>query len=61
MAAIQTQGEDIPKAITMTDYHYVLLFERRVVGISRITERVVWEEMIPMVSCSSLLHRGPVT
>ena len=34
----------------MTDHHYVLLFEKRVVGISRVTEKVVWEEMIPLVS-----------
>ncbi len=45
-----SRKQEAPTAIMMTDHHYVVLFAQRIVGISRITEKVVWEERIPLKS-----------
>lgn len=58
-----------PLAVLVTEFHFVLLFAERIVGISRLTERIVWEEGLNLVSssqyrlhlCSSELIREAVS
>lgn len=40
-----------PVGLLVTEWHFVFLFEGgRMVGVSRLTERVVWEEQLALVS-----------
>jgi hypothetical protein len=49
----------VPISIAITQWHWVLLYSDRVVGVSRENEKVVWEEMLPLVSplrwCRSII------
>ncbi|WWC87797.1 uncharacterized protein L201_002689 [Kwoniella dendrophila CBS 6074] len=38
----------IPTAISITQWHWLLLYPNRIVGISRETEKVVWDEQLPL-------------
>lgn len=44
----------MPISLTITRYHWLLLYPDRVVGISRETEQAVWDEALPLVSRSSV-------
>ena len=41
-------ADSIPISITITEWHYLLLYVDRVVGISREDEKVVWQESLPL-------------
>ncbi|WRT65614.1 uncharacterized protein IL334_002559 [Kwoniella shivajii] len=38
----------IPVAVAVTQWHWLLLYQNRIVGISRETEKVVWDEQLPL-------------
>lgn len=39
----------IPVSIAITQWHWLLLYPDRVVGVARESEKVVWDEMLPIV------------
>jgi len=39
----------IPLSITITQWHWLLLYEDRLVAIARENEKIVWEETLPLV------------
>jgi len=41
---------DVPLNIAISQWHWILLYSDRMVGISRETEKVVFEEKLPLVS-----------
>ena len=40
----------VPVSIAITQWHWLLLYSDRVVGVARESEKVVWDEMLPLVS-----------
>ncbi|KZT55917.1 hypothetical protein CALCODRAFT_497967 [Calocera cornea HHB12733] len=50
---------EIPIAIVMTEWHYVLLYPSSICGISILTERKVWEERLPLGSREAVLGLAP--
>lgn len=50
----------IPIAVAVSQWHWLLLYSDRVVGVSRENEKVVWEEKLPLVS-SLLSQRHCIT
>lgn len=40
----------IPISLAITAWHWLLLYPDRIVGVARETEKVVWEEALPLVS-----------
>jgi hypothetical protein len=40
----------IPISVVITQWHWLLLYSDRIVGVSRETEKVVWDEALPVVS-----------
>ena len=46
-------------AVSITRWHYLLLYSDRLVAISRESEKTVWEEMLPLV-CFTQLGVFPV-
>ncbi|WWC68724.1 uncharacterized protein I206_102658 [Kwoniella pini CBS 10737] len=40
----------IPIAVSITQWHWLLLYSNRIVGISRETEKVVWDEQLPLAT-----------
>lgn len=47
----------MPRSILATEFHFVLLFQSRLVGVSRLNGKVVWEENLNLVS-QLTSHRG---
>ena len=43
-------GPSVPISIAITQWHWLLLYAEKVVAISRETEKVVWEEALPLVT-----------
>lgn len=43
----------IPISVVITQWHWLLLYSDRIVGVSRETEKVVWDEVLPVVSIPS--------
>lgn len=43
-----------PISMTVTQYHYLLLYVDRVCAVGRLDERLVWEERLPLVRRISL-------
>jgi len=39
-----------PQSILATEFHFVLLFQSRLIGVSRLNGKVVWEENLNLVS-----------
>jgi len=39
----------VPLSITVTDFHYLLLYPDRLLAISRLNEQVTYEELLPRV------------
>ena len=39
----------IPLSITITQWHWLLLYDDRLVAIARENEKIVWEETLPLV------------
>nr|XP_018264614.1 uncharacterized protein I303_02787 [Kwoniella dejecticola CBS 10117]OBR86772.1 hypothetical protein I303_02787 [Kwoniella dejecticola CBS 10117] len=40
----------IPISVSITQWHWLLLYSNRIIGISRETEKVVWDEQLPMAA-----------
>ena len=38
-----------PLSLTVTDFHYLLLYADRLVAVGRLNEQVVYEELLPRV------------
>lgn len=43
----------LPLSMALTEFHFVLLYRDRVVGLSNLNEQLAYEEMLPLV-----LHRS---
>ncbi|ORY29496.1 Pep3/Vps18/deep orange family-domain-containing protein [Naematelia encephala] len=44
----------VPISISITQWHWLLLYPDRIIGVSRENEKVVWDEMLPLVSTRNL-------
>ena len=42
----------MPISIALTGFHFLLLYKDRVVGVSNLNDKVVYEEVLPLVSRS---------
>lgn len=40
----------MPLSILATEFHFILLFRSHLVGVSRLTQRIVWEENLNLAS-----------
>jgi hypothetical protein len=38
----------VPVSLAITEWHYLLLYTDRIVGIAREDERIVWDEALPL-------------
>ncbi|ORX36495.1 Pep3/Vps18/deep orange family-domain-containing protein [Kockovaella imperatae] len=47
--------QPIPLAVTITKWHWLLLYSDRIVGVSRETEKVVYNEAIPVASGENVI------
>jgi hypothetical protein len=54
-SATSSDPASIPISAVITQYHYLLLYQNRIVGISREEEKVVWEEMLPLTGSEKAL------
>lgn len=45
--------------MSLTEFHFVLLYSDRVVGISNLNEQLAYEEMLPLVRTNRYLHPSP--
>jgi hypothetical protein len=41
---------DVPISITLTEFHFVVVYKDRVVAVSSLDEKLAYEETIPLVS-----------
>jgi hypothetical protein len=41
---------DVPMSTTLTEFHFILLYKDRVVGVCALDEKLVYEESLPLVS-----------
>ncbi|PWN40101.1 hypothetical protein IE81DRAFT_325904 [Ceraceosorus guamensis] len=53
VSALEEQGEDgavaeIPLSIALSEFHFLLLYQDRITGISALDDRVVFEEALPL-------------
>lgn len=46
--SVADAAESIPISITITEWHYLLLYVDRIVAITREDEKVVWSEALPL-------------
>lgn len=49
---------EIPLSIGLTEFHFLLLYRDRVMGISSLDDRVVFEEVLPLVSLKISFPQG---
>lgn len=42
---------DVPLSMAVTEFHFVLLYKDRVVGICNLDDKKTYEEVLPIVSC----------
>lgn len=47
-----------PISISLTEFHFVLLYKDRVVALSTLDQKLSYEEVLPLVSPDRLLPRG---
>ncbi|WVR03897.1 hypothetical protein IAU60_000896 [Kwoniella sp. DSM 27419] len=47
-AAAASNSPPVPLAVAITQWHWLLLYSDRVVGVSRENEKVVWNEQLPL-------------
>jgi hypothetical protein len=51
----------VPRSILATEFHFVLLFQSRLIGVSRLNGKVVWEENLNLVSRITSRRSGSTT
>lgn len=61
LLSINANGDaPVPVSIALTEWHFILLFQDRLVAFSRLTENVVWEARVPLVSADCPSGRNAV-
>jgi hypothetical protein len=51
-----SSGSDVPElplSLSLTEFHFILLYKERVVGICNLDDRMTYEETLPLVCRSS--------
>jgi hypothetical protein len=52
LSAASPAAPPVPVSIAVTQWHWLLLYPDRIVGVARESEKVVWNEALPLVSGS---------
>jgi vacuolar protein sorting-associated protein 18 len=42
----------VPISICLTEFHFILLYKDRVCAVGNLDEKLIWEEALPLVSCT---------
>lgn len=58
-----TDGVETPLSIALTEFHYMVLYRDRIVGICQLDDKIAWDEPLPLVrpsftlvSCNLNIH-----
>ncbi len=49
-----TASSTVPISMSLTEFHFLLLYRDRVLGISNLNEQLAYEELLPLVSYLTL-------
>ena len=41
--------DESPMSMALTEFHFILLYKNRLVGVSNLNEQLTYEEILPMV------------
>lgn len=51
---------DFPLSLALTEFHFLLLYRDRVVGICNLNDHMTYEEQLPVVGFAIFSNGGPV-
>lgn len=49
-------SEDFPLSLSLTEFHFLLLFKDRIIGICNLNDHIAYEEQLPLVCLSMPIY-----